>query len=282
MSSLSYSEAIDEVKAQVAASRTSFHAGMSVLPKARREGMYALYGFCRAVDDIADDSPTSDIAKQGLQLWREHISQAFRGHPSNAVTIALQPAIRDFKLVEKDFQEIIDGMEMDSIAIVAPDMPTLDIYCDRVASAVGRISVCIFGDCGTYAMQVAHHLGRALQLTNILRDLAEDAARGRLYLPAELLVKHEIKSRDPIEVLRHENLPSVCRDLGMLAQDHYTQADAFMKKCSKAAMRPARIMRFYYGALFDRLIKLDWRDPSKRVTLPKWKKITLMAKGFFA
>jgi len=129
---------------------------------------------------------------------------------------------------------------------------------------------------------VAHHLGRALQLTNILRDLAEDAARGRLYLPAELLVKHEIKSRDPIEVLRHENLPSVCRDLGMLAQDHYTQADAFMKKCSKAAMRPARIMRFYYGALFDRLIKLDWRDPSKRVTLPKWKKITLMAKGFFA
>jgi phytoene synthase len=282
MSSLSYSQAINEVKAQVAASRTSFHAGMSVLPKARREGMYALYGFCRVVDDIADDSPSPEIAKQGLQLWREHIAQAFKDRPSNAITIALQPAIHNFKLSEKDFLEIIDGMEMDSVAIIAPDMPTLDIYCDRVASAVGRISVCIFGDCGTYAMQVAYHLGRALQLTNILRDLAEDAARGRLYLPSELLAKHGIKSRNPMEVLLHQNLSMVCRDLAVFAQDHYTQADAFMKKCEKAAMRPARIMRAYYGAIFNRLIKLDWRDPSKRVTLPKWKKITLMTKGFFS
>jgi phytoene synthase len=281
MNVLTYPEAIDQVKAQVAASRTSFRTGMAVLPRARREAMYALYGFCRAVDDIADDSPTPEIAAKGLQKWRVYISDVFKGHAVNAVTTALLPAIRDYKLIEKDFQEIIDGMEMDSVAIIAPDMPTLDIYCDRVASAVGRISVCIFGDSETYAMQVAHHLGRALQLTNILRDLAEDAMRGRLYLPCDLLDKHGIKSRVPLDVVRDENLPKVCRDLAAQTREHYNQADAFMNKCNKNAMRPARIMRFYYSAVFDQLVKKDWRDPMNRVSLPKWRKFYLMFKGLF-
>ena len=254
---------------------------MAILPKARREGMYALYGFCRAVDDIADDSPTPEIAAHGLQEWREWITAAFQGKPSNAITTALLPAIREFKLIEKDFQEIIDGMAMDSVAIVAPDMATLDTYCDRVASAVGRVSVRIFGDAGADAMRVAYHLGRALQLTNILRDVAEDAARGRLYLPRELLDKHGIAMRDPHEVLQHAQLAVVCRDLAIVARDHYTQADLCMKKRPAETMRPAQIMRVYYGAIFDRLVALDWQDPNKRVTLPKWQKLALLLKGFF-
>ena len=278
---LTYAAALTQVKAQVAASRSSFSAGMSILPKPRREGMYALYGFCRVVDDIADDSPTEEIAAQGLQQWRTNIAAVFQGKASDAITTALLPAIRDFALVEKDFQEIIDGMEMDSVAIVAPDKRKLDTYCDRVASAVGRISVRIFGDSSDNAMQVAYHLGRALQLTNILRDLTEDAARGRLYLPCELLDKHKITSHTPAEVLRSPQLPAICRDLAVTAKEHYTQADAFMKKCIPAAMRPARIMRAYYGEIFTQLVKLDWQDPFTRVTLPKWKKIGLMLKGFF-
>ena len=281
MTALSYTAALTHVKAQVAASRSSFTAGMSILPKARREGMYALYGFCRVVDDIADDSPTAEIAAQGLQTWRTNITTAFQGKANDAITTALLPAIRDFALVEKDFQEIIDGMEMDSVAIVAPDMAQLDSYCDRVASAVGRISVRIFGDDCADAMQVAYHLGRALQLTNILRDLTEDAARGRVYLPRELLDKHGINTRNPAEILHSPKLIAVCRDLAMVAKEHYAQADAFMKKCIPSAMRPARIMRAYYGAIFDRLVELDWRDISMRVTLPKWKKIGLMLKGLF-
>ena len=281
MKALSYPEALSQVKAQVAASRSSFSAGMSILPKPRREGMYALYGFCRVVDDIADDSPSAEIAATGLQKWRTNITAVFKGQATDAITTALLPAIRDYTLVEKDFQEIIDGMEMDSIAIIAPDNAKLDTYCDRVASAVGRISVRIFGDSSDNAMQVAYHLGRALQLTNILRDLTEDAARGRLYLPCELLDKHGIATRNPAEVLRSPQLRAVCRDLAGTTKEHYAQADSYMQKCIPSAMRPARIMSAYYGAIFAELVKLDWQDTSTRVTLPKWKKITLLLKGFF-
>jgi len=251
------------------------------LPRARREGMYALYGFCRAVDDIADDSATPEIAAKGLREWRQKITQVFEGHATDAITTALRPHIRAFGLVEKDFQEIIDGMEMDSVVIVAPSLQELDTYCDRVASAVGRVSVRIFGDASQEAMFVAHHLGRALQLTNILRDLSEDAARGRLYLPRELLESNGIHSRVPTEVLKKPQLAAACRDLAIHAQAHYREADAYMKKCLASAMRPARIMRIYYGAIFDKLVAQDWRDPSVRVTLPKWTKVGLMLKGLF-
>ncbi|MDR3449777.1 MAG: presqualene diphosphate synthase HpnD [Alphaproteobacteria bacterium] len=277
----SYEQALAEVKARVAGSRTSFHAGMAVLPKARREAMYGLYGFCREVDDIADDSPSPEIAAKNLELWRGRIADVFRGRACDAITVVLRQAIQPFNLDEKDFHEIIDGMEMDSVAIVAPGEKTLDRYCDLVASAVGRVSVRIFGDSSAEAMQVAHHLGRALQLTNILRDIAEDAARGRLYLPSDLLDKHGIISRNPRDILRSPHLASVCRDLADDARDQYQWADECMSKCIPSAMRPARIMRFYYGAIFDQLVAKDWQNPSERVRLPKWKKIALLARGYF-
>ena len=282
MTVMTYDQAIHEVKAQVAASHSSFTTGMIALPKARREAMYALYGFCRAVDDIADDSFSPDIAKHKLQEWRKHIRDVFRGQARDAITTALLPAIRDFRLIEKDFQEIIDGMEMDSVAIVAPDLATLDVYCDRVASAVGRASVRIFGDDSDKAMQVSHHLGRAFQLTNILRDLGEDAARGRLYLPRELLEKHGITSRNSSEVIRAPQLPLVCRDLAVLAKKHYEQADHFIGQCPSWAMRSARIMRSYYGAIFERVVAADWQNPVQRICLPTWKKLWLMLKGLWA
>jgi presqualene diphosphate synthase len=276
-----HAEAIDQVKTLVFASGSSFRAGMAVLPKERREGMYALYGFCRAVDDIADESPSPEIAAHKLQEWRVRIAAVFKGKADDAITTVLLPCIQKFHLIEKDFQEIIDGMKMDSETMIAPDFATLDLYCDRVASAVGRISVRIFGDSGPAAMSVAHHLGRALQLTNILRDLSEDANRKRLYLPRELLEKHDISARDPTDVLQMSQLSAVCRDLAKITREHYEKSDAFIKKCPAIAMRPARIMRNYYGAIFDRLIELDWRDPAKRVTLSKWRKMFLVLKGFF-
>jgi len=277
---VNYKEATKIVHDQVAASRTSFRTGMMLLPKARREGMYALYAFCRAVDDIADESPSKEISLRELQEWRKRISSAFRGTASDAITTALLPAIKSFNLVEKDFQEIIDGMEMDSIAIVAPDMATLDLYCDRVASAVGRASVRIFGHTGSDAMNVAYHLGRAFQLTNILRDISEDAERGRLYIPRELLERHGITTRKPKEVILNVNLQAACAELAEKTKNHYAQADAYMNKCPALAMRPAKIMRTYYMAIFERLLELGWKDVSIRVSLPLWKKLALMLKGF--
>ena len=278
----SYAEALADVKTRVKASRTSFHAGMSILPRAQREAMYAFYAFCREVDDIADDGATIETRRQGLQQWRERIAALFRGKAEDSITAALAPAVPQFALVEKDFQDIIDGMEMDAgIPLCAPSMSTLDLYCDRVASAVGRVSVRIFGDASENAMRLSYHLGRAFQLTNILRDLGEDAARARLYLPDELLAKHGIVSRKPSEVLRDPKLPEACRELASLARDHFEAADEAMKNGKPSAMRPARIMRAYYGAIFDRLTALDWKDPLLRVRLPAWQKVWLTVKSFF-
>jgi len=273
---IGYAQALEDVMARVNKSRTSFRAGMAILPKDRREAMYALYAFCREVDDIADDGPTPEIRQIELQKWRERISNLFKGKVSNTITATLAPAVKKFTLVEKDFQDIIDGMAMDAgTPIVAPDMKTLDLYCDRVASAVGRVSVRIFGDASEDAMKVSFHLGRAFQLTNILRDLGEDAQRGRLYLPIELLSKNGVTANTPAQVLRDPQLPAVCRELATVARGHFFAADLAMKDCLRSAMRPARIMRSYYRAIFDRLVALDWKNPAKRVRLPIWQKLWL-------
>jgi squalene synthase HpnD len=277
MTNIPYRQAIANVKARVAASRTSFHAGMAILPKTRREAMYALYAFCREVDDIADDGGSIKQRVNGLEEWRDHIRALFRGVADNDITAALAPAVQRFGLVEADFQSIIDGMQMDAgVSICAPDEKTLDHYCDCVASAVGRVSMRIFGDDSPKAMEVSYHLGRAFQLTNILRDLAEDAARGRLYLPEQLLAKHGVVSRMPQEVLRDPALRPLCRELAERARRHFMAADFAMRECKKSAIRPARIMRAYYGAIFDRLVAGDWHDPSMHVALPKWQKFWLV------
>lgn len=276
--SQAYAAAMTRLKKEVKASGSSFLAGMMVLPRPRREAMIALYAFCRAVDDIADDDGLMpDERAAALDQWRSRISALFQGKPDGDVAVALESAAAQYGLIEADFQAIIDGMAMDAAAaICAPDEAALDLYCDRVASAVGRVSVRIFGDSSDHAMRVAHHLGRAFQLTNILRDLAEDAARGRLYLPEQLLAKHGVSSRKPEDVLRDPALPSVCRDLSARAKRHFDEADAAMEVCSRAAMRPARIMRAWYGAIYDRLVAEDWRDPSRRVKLSKLAKLALL------
>ncbi len=278
---LSYNEAMKEVRARVKASKTSFASGMGLLPARRREAMYALYAFCREVDDIADDSPTRELRDEGLALWKERIRVLFeKGEASEAIGTALLPAIRRFDLVEEDFQAIIEGMEMDAReAICAPSVWKLDLYCDRVASAVGRVSVRIFGDSGKEAMRAAHHLGRALQLTNILRDLAEDARRGRLYLPEEILKQVGVKSRVPTEVLKDPALPAACRALANVALRHFDEADDAMRGAAWHSMRPARAMRNYYRAILTVLLKRNWKEPEKRARLPLWRKLLIALRG---
>jgi phytoene synthase len=148
-------------------------------------------------------------------------------------------------------------MEMDANGpIVAPDLATLDLYCDRVASAVGRLCVCIFGDASPQGMAVAEHLGRALQLTNIARDVDEDAANGRVYLPRELLDRHGVPARPPSGIMRHPAYPKLWREFAALAQDRFTRADAALARCSRPVMRPARIMMEVYRLNLKRLMAL--------------------------
>jgi phytoene synthase len=155
---------------------------------------------------------------------------------------------------------------------VAPDLVTLDQYCDRVAAAVGRLSVRAFGDASADADVVAYHLGRALQLTNILRDVHEDAGRGRLYLPREYLDDAEVP-HDPQAAVTDPGLPAVCARVAALAHGHFRAAAAAMKKCDRRAMRPARMMGATYADILARLAARGWRRLGEPVKLAKWQKL---------
>ncbi|HXP05097.1 MAG TPA: presqualene diphosphate synthase HpnD [Stellaceae bacterium] len=266
----------ETIRRRVEAAGTSFYWAMRLLPQERRDGMYAVYAFCREVDDIADDWPVAERAK-GLADWRDEIEAIYAGRPRHLIARALVAPVERFQLRKSDFHDIVSGMEMDAEAdIRAPDLATLDLYCARVAGAVGHLSVHVFGDPSPAAHRVADVLGRALQLTNILRDLDEDAQRGRLYLPREILDRYGIRDSDPARVLRHPALPAVCRDLADIALGHFDAAEAAMKECSRRAMRPAATMGAFYRAMLDAMLRDGWRDPATRVSLSKGRKLWLV------
>jgi len=272
----------ETIRQRVEAAGTSFYWAMRLLPEDRRHGMYAVYAFCREVDDIADDEAPPERKKFGLAEWHDEIDATYAGRPRRLVARALREPIMRYELRRDDFHAVIDGMEMDAAEdIRAPDLATLDLYCARVAAAVGHLSVHVFGDASDSAHCVADSLGRALQLTNILRDVDEDAQRGRLYLPLEILQQHSIRTTDPQEVLRHPALPAVCRDVAAIAEKHFAAADDAMSRCSRRAMRPAAIMGAFYRTMLGALIRADWRDPGRRVSLSKSQKLWLLLRHGF-
>jgi phytoene synthase len=266
---------LDAVETIVRAAGTSFYRGMRVLPPDRRHAMYAIYAFCRMVDDIADEDGAFAAKLPELTAWRERVVGLYHGQSDGPVTRILVAAVQRFGLRRDDFLAVIDGMQMDAeTTIVAPDLATLDLYCDRVAAAVGRLSVRTFGDASAAADQVAHSLGRALQLTNILRDLREDAERGRLYLPREWLDAAAVP-HDPTAALQVPGLQLVCARVAKLAHEHFRAAAEAMRRCDARAMKPARLMGATYAAILSRLERRGWSPPHERVSLPVWQKLWL-------
>lgn len=266
----------ETIRQRVEAAKTSFYWAMRLLPRERRHGMYAIYAFCREVDDIADEERPVEHKLAALASWREEIDALYSGRPRHIVARALRDPVEHYQLRREDFLDVIDGMEMDAREdLCAPDLATLDLYCSRVASAVGHLSVHVFGDQSEAAHSVANSLGRALQLTNILRDLDEDAGRGRLYLPREILDRHGIAISDPAAVLRHPALPAACRDLAAIAETRFTEADRAMRRCSRRAMRPTAVMAAIYRATLSALLRSEWRKPTHRVSVSKLLKLWL-------
>jgi presqualene diphosphate synthase len=267
---------LDAVETIVRAAGTSFYRGMAILPPDRRHAMYAVYAFCRIVDDIADEPAEFATKLPRLDEWRARIGALYQGVADEPVSRVLLRAIRAFDLRRVDFEAVIDGMQMDcETVIVAPDFATLDLYCDRVASAVGRLSVRAFGDSSAEADKVAWHLGRALQLTNILRDVAEDAGRDRVYLPAEYLAEAGVPA-DPQLALIHPALPSVCARLAVVAHGHFRDALAGMARCDRRAMRPARLMGATYAAILTQLEHRGWDRLDEPVKVAKWRKLWIV------
>ena len=264
------------------ASGSSFYAAMRILPQEQREAMFQIYSFCRQVDDIADSDGPREQRLAALQQWREDIDALYQGHPPARLRDYVA-SVKEFGLAREDFLAIVDGMEMDVPQdIRAPDLATLDLYCDRVASAVGRLSVKVFGLPKEDGILLAHHLGRALQLTNILRDIDEDAAIGRLYLPKEGLAQAGISSTDPLVVAADPALPKVCAPLVERARNHFAQADEIMARNSRRAVRAPRIMSKYYGSILALLVARGFANPRTPVRLNKAARIAILLRyGFF-
>lgn len=262
--------AAPSVDAKQHASGSSFYMAMRLLPRQEREAMFAVYAFCRVIDDIADEGELTRAERQAeLDRWRSDIAALYAGR-APARLAALAEPVRTFGLRKEDFLAAIDGVEMDVIADMhAPDLVTLDLYCDRVASAIGRLSVCIFGMPDEPGRALAHHLGRALQLTNILRDLDEDAAISRLYMPRELLVAAGIEIGEPTKVIAHHGIDGACRSLARIAKDHYRQADLILNGRTVGKLRSPKLMRAVYGAILTKMEEQGWASPRARARISK-------------
>ncbi len=255
---------------QSQASGSSFYAAMRLLPPAERQAMFAIYSFCRQVDDIADEPHfTQPERVAGLNTWRDDLEALYAGD-SPASLAFLKGPIEQFSLAKADFLAIIDGMQMDvDTTIRAPDFATFDLYCDRVASAVGRLSVRVFGMSEVSGRQLAYHLGRALQFTNILRDLDEDAQLGRLYLPKEALLEAGIHSDTPGDVVADSRVGHACLWLAAKAHDHYRASDNLLNARPAGRLRAPRLMSAVYGEILRQMQTVGWAAPRRRVKLGK-------------
>ena len=274
----SYSQSIQSIRGVVTQAQTSFFWAMALLRREQRDAMFAIYAFCRIIDDIADEISDPVERRAGLNLWREELALLYEGKPRHPIAVMLEAAVRRFYLRYEDCAAVIDGVAMDAEGpLQAPSLATLDTYCDKVASAVGRLSVQVFGLPVIIGERLSHALGRALQLTNILRDIAEDAACGRLYLPRELLETYGIVSDMPLEnVLQHPNLPKVCSALGTIARHHFIVAEQVLAECPRKRVRAIRLMKAVYQIYLARLEKNRFQRTAQRLSLSKGEKLHLI------
>ena len=274
--------AYNDVSARVQLAGSSFYYAMRFLPLAQRRAMYGLYAFCRAVDDISDqDGLSKDQRRKGLDHWRKRVQDVYDGHADHSIMVVLKQAIETYQLPKEELLSLIDGALMDvTTPICAPDWQTLHLYCRRVAGSVGLLSTCIFGDRSKQARHHALCLGEAFQLTNILRDMKEDAGRKRLYLPRELLVKHGISVLQPKTVLASGRLPLICEEVADHAVMLFKRSDVLYQRCRLRALRPARFMCHVYRDILIRLRLRGWDDMSPLPRAGKMKMFSFALRAY--
>lgn len=258
-----------EVRRIVAESGSSFAAGMRVLPRRRREAIFAIYAFCRIVDDIADGHGTTREKVEGIEAWTAEVERVFRRAPRTAVGEELVRAIERYDLPRHEFDLILEGMRMDAEGMVAPDPQRLERYVRCVAGAVGLLSMRVFGAWrGDASRRFALSLARAMQLTNILRDVEEDACLGRLYLPAPVLDAAGVPP-DPVLAWNHPALPEARRMLGQVARVQYARARGARRGHPWVRILPALVMMGPYERMLAEM-EADWTcAPARR---PGWRK----------
>ena len=264
----------DEYCRQKAAqSGSSFYYSFMFLPPPRRRAITALYAFCREVDDVVDETNDPGVAQAKLAWWREQVHAVFDGTPQHPVALALQPVVATFGLPETHFQAVIDGMAMDLERNRYLDFADLEAYCYRVAGVVGLMSAEIFGYTNPATRQYARDLGIAFQLTNIVRDVGEDARRGRIYLPQDDLARHGVTAASVLQCQNGTAFRALMADEVARARDWYDRAFASLPPEDRAAQRPGLIMAAIYRTLLDEIVRDGYRVLEHRVALTPLRKL---------
>jgi len=263
----------DYCQDKAAKSGSSFYYSFRFLPKLQRQAIIALYAFCREVDDAVDEIADIDVARKTLDWWRDELHQTFAGNPSHPVGRALVTAINNFNLHEEYFMEIIDGMEMDLEQFSYPEFKQLALYCHRAASVVGLLSVEIFGYTDRKTLKYAENLGMALQLTNIIRDVREDAERGRIYLPVDELEQFGVKTDDILSLKSSPELTALLQYQSDRAKQYYQQAMQFLPDVDRYNQRTGLIMAAIYRATLDEIEQDGFQVMHHRVSLTPIRKL---------
>ena len=260
-------------------SRSSFYYAFILLPPERRRALHAVYAFCRFIDDIADDEAIREPALL-LKRWREELDRVYSGAPTRALSRALADSARRFKIPRELFEEIINGVEMDLSRKRYQTWEELRPYCYRVASALGLICIEIFGYSNPSAKQYAENLGLALQLTNILRDVREDAERGRIYLPLEDLARFNVSESEILGGVYSPNFVRLMDFEARRARELYALAQSELAPEDRATLLTAEAMRLIYAALLERIINSNYRVLDRRHRLSAPHKLYLVGRAW--
>ena len=267
---------------KAAASGSSFYYSFLFLPPERRRAITALYAFCREVDDAVDEASDAQRAAVKLAWWRAEIANLCAGKPQHPVTRALEPFKDRFAVSPERLSEIIDGMEMDLTQTRYLDWPGLERYCYRVAGVVGMLAAGIFGYCDARTLQYAKELGIAFQLTNIIRDVGEDARKNRIYLPMADLKEHGVPAADILQSRESDEFRSLMRYEAGRARQHYRQALELLPAADRKAQRPGLIMAAIYRALLEEIERDGFRVLTQRTSLTPLRKLFIACRTWLA
>jgi phytoene synthase len=263
---------------KAAASGSSFYYSFMFLPLEKRRAIVALYAFCREVDDVVDECTDEQVARTTLNWWRSQVAEIYGGHPQHPVAIALVPVVKQFNMAQEHLQEIIDGMEMDLDQPRYQDFKSLQLYCYRVASVVGLLSVEIFGYTNRQTLKYAHDLGIAFQLTNIIRDVGEDARRNRIYLPMDEMQQFGVTAADILNARESESFQKLMAFQIERAQRFYDQALALLPAEDRKTQRTGLIMAAIYRATLVEVVASGCHVLKERVSLTPIRKLWLAFK----
>ena len=271
----------DYCQDKAAKSGSSFYYSFMFLPPERRQAITALYAFCREVDDVVDECHDLSLAQTKLEWWRQEVGRVYAGTPTHPVGHALKDVIKGFRLPQEQLLEIIDGMAMDLSQTRYLDFKGLQLYCYRVASVVGLLAAEIFGYQDRQTLKYAHDLGLAFQLTNIIRDVGEDARRGRIYLPIEDLQRFEVPAKDLLEARYSDAFRELMAFQAERAEKFYDQAFAQLPAIDRKAQRPGLVMAAIYRTLLREIAADGFQVLDRRTSLTPLRKVWLAGTTWF-